>query len=717
MTKNNSYPAGLIRLLLIRAGIEQNPGPWYCPICNKATTPTSVECSKCHKWLHIKCSGFKTSKDRLKYKIWHGPCCNSSTNPPAASTPPPPPTPTTPPSPPPQQFQPPDEENSDNLRLLQYNINGIASKLDELLHYLDKNNIKVAVIQETKLTIKSSTLNTKNYTLVRKDRGKNKGGGLAFLVHESVTFYQETTPPTLSNDPHLESLTITIPGKDNKLQIRNIYIPPYSSCQPQYTPPLNNIFDELNDTSIVIGDFNAHNALWFSNGNQDARGRILADIITEKPFGVLNEDSATRIAGDTYSSPDISLVSNSLLSSSSWKTEISLNSDHLPIIIDIEANITKKKSQDRVYINFAKANWAKFTEKTELIFSDAYITDDVHKDERFFRNTIQDVAAEFIPAGRIMHTINEIPTEALHDIEERDRIRRNNPSDPRLILLNNNINNKIRKHKLGKWKDHLNDCKPNSKELWSTIKNIDSQPKQPENQGIKFNDKVQVNPKKLADKFNQQFTPPLDKKPIQHSRNILRNLKKKTSDPEVNITEKQVQEAIDKSKNSKALGPDDISPIMLKHLGPKGIHFLTEIYNNCVNTSTIPSLWKTGRIIPLLKPGKPADEGTSFRPISLLSPPAKILEKVLLPEINKAVNLARHQHGFRKGHSTNTALHTINNHITKGLNKNKPVDRTVTVAIDLSRAFDTVDHDILHEDILGLHLNGHIKRFLCAYIR
>jgi hypothetical protein len=650
----------------------------------------------------------------LKYKIWHGPCCNSPINPPAASTPPPPPPPTNPPSPPPQQFQPPDEENSDNLRLLQYNINGIASKLDELLHYLDKNNIKVAAIQETKLTIKSSTLNTKNYTLVRKDRGKNKGGGLAFLVHESVTFYQETTPPTLSNDPHLESLTITIPGKDNKLQIRNIYIPPYSSCQPQYTPPLNNIFDELNDTSIVIGDFNAHNALWFSNGNQDARGRILADIITEKPFGVLNEDSATRIAGDTYSSPDISLVSNSLLSSSSWKTEISLNSDHLPIIIDIEANITKKKSQDRVYINFAKANWAKFTEKTELIFSDAYITDDVHKDERFFRNTIQDVAAEFIPAGRIMHTINEIPTEALHDIEERDRIRRNNPSDPRLILLNNNINNKIRKHKLGKWKDHLNDCKPNSKELWTTIKNIDSQPKQPENQGIKFNDKVQVNPKKLADKFNQQFTPPLDKKPIQHSRNILRNLKKKTSDPEVNITEKQVQEAIDKSKNSKALGPDDISPIMLKHLGPKGIRFLTEIYNNCVNTSTIPSLWKTGRIIPLLKPGKPADEGTSFRPISLLSPPAKILEKVLLPEINKAVNLARHQHGFRKGHSTNTALHTINNHITKGLNKNKPVDRTVTVAIDLSRAFDTVDHDILHEDILGLHLNGHIKRFLYA---
>ena len=47
----------------------------------------------------------------------------------------------------------------------------------------------------------------------------------------------------------------------------------------------------------------------------------------------------------------------------------------------------------------------------------------------------------------------------------------------------------------------------------------------------------------------------------------------------------------------------------------------------------------------------------------------------------------------------------------------KPVDRTVVVAIDLSRAFDTVDHDLLLQDIDELDLNEHIKRFLCAYIR
>ena len=130
-----------------------------------------------------------------------------------------------------------------------------------------------------------------------------------------------------------------------------------------------------------------------------------------------------------------------------------------------------------------------------------------------------------------------------------------------------------------------------------------------------------------------------------------------------------------------------------------------------------PTIWKTGRIIPLLKPQKSSDQGPSYRPISLLSPPAKILESILLPNISNAINFAPHQHGFRKGYSTTTALQTLTDHITYGLNKNKPVDRTVVVAIDLSKAFDTVNHELLLKDILGLNLNNNIKRFLSAYLR
>ena len=154
--------------------------------------------------------------------------------------------------------------------------------------------------------------------------------------------------------------------------------------------------------------------------------------------------------------------------------------------------------------------------------------------------------------------------------------------------------------------------------------------------------------------------------------------------------------------------PDEISPFMMKQLGPNTIKYLARLYNNSVNKAIIPHLWKVGKVIPLLKPGKPADQGTSYHPIYLLSPAAKILESILLGPINDSINLAHHQHCFRKSRLTVTALQSISYIITTGLNKKKPVERTVIVAIDLSKAFDTVDHEILITDISILKMNRHL---------
>ncbi len=224
-------------------------------------------------------------------------------------------------------------------------------------------------------------------------------------------------------------------------------------------------------------------------------------------------------------------------------------------------------------------------------------------------------------------------------------------------------------------------------------------------------------PKKIANNFNRQYTPGTTLKPNKAYCKTIRKLKLKHTDPSITITIQQTAAAIKKSKNSKALGPDGLSPIMLKHLGLNALTFLTQIYNLCLKTSIVPSIWKQGRIIPLLKPGKPSDVGSSFRPISLLSPPAKILEALILPSLTEAIDLKDHQHGFRKGRSTTTALHDITEHINKGLNQRQPVERTIAVAIDLSKAFDTVDHAQLLKDVSELDLNSHIKGFLCAYLR
>ena len=548
--------------------------------------------------------------------------------------------------------------------------------------------------------------------MVRKDRGRNTGGGLAFLVHQDINFDEIPSPITLNSDPHLECQTIAIQGEKENITIRNIYIPPVSSCTQNYSPPINKIFEDLTDASIIVGDFNAHHDHWLTDSNEDARGRIIVDTISDIPFGIINEDLPTRVTTNSSTSPDISISSNDLITQLNWSVNTKMKSDHLPITIQLTAELRRERSRNRTYINFQKANWEEFKAHTENVFSTARPVTDVHKSEKFFRKTLQKAAKLHIPAGRIPKVYNALPTEAAILIDERDEIRKNNPSDARLTDLNQEIDEKINKHRKEKWIKHLEDCPQGSKKLWKTIKNLGNTKEQPSNQGIKFGDKIYHDPKKMANKFNAQYTPEIDKKPQKELRHL-----KKINDPNIIITTAQTKEAIKKSKSSKALGPDELSPIMLKNLGEHGIKLLTEIYNKSVNEAIIPNIWKTGKIIPLMKPNKPADNGPNYRPISLLSPSAKVLEAILLPSISNSVKLAEHQHGFRKGRSTTTALQGLKSKIEKGLNQKKPVDRTVVVAIDLSKAFDTVDHQLLLKDIMDLHLNDHIKRFLCAYLR
>jgi hypothetical protein len=79
------------------------------------------------------------------------------------------------------------------------------------------------------------------------------------------------------------------------------------------------------------------------------------------------------------------------------------------------------------------------------------------------------------------------------------------------------------------------------------------------------------------------------------------------------------------SNNSTATGPDGLTALHLKHLGPAGIGFLTDLFNLSVRDAVVSAIWKTVLVLPIPKPGKPIDKDASYRPISLLSPVVKIL--------------------------------------------------------------------------------------------
>ena len=134
-------------------------------------------------------------------------------------------------------------------------------------------------------TLIHPTSNTQHYTLIRQDQRQGQGAGLLFYIHNSVSITRKPLSTTSKNDTHQEEQTISIAMDNTELLITNMYIPPASSCNGRYSPTIDHLLTGTD--SLVLGDFNAHNSLWYS-GTTDTRGNQLADSVSISSFTVLN---------------------------------------------------------------------------------------------------------------------------------------------------------------------------------------------------------------------------------------------------------------------------------------------------------------------------------------------------------------------------------------------------------------------------------------------
>lgn len=144
---------------------------------------------------------------------------------------------------------------------------------------------------------------------------------------------------------------------------------------------------------------------------------------------------------------------------------------------------------------------------------------------------------------------------------------------------------------------------------------------------------------------------------------------------------------------------------------------IAHLVNLSITHSFFPTDWKHAIVIPIFKSGD-RHVVSNYRPISLLPVISKVAEKVVINQLTDHINscnpgLNPVQFGFRKLHSTETAVLHLTEQIRSVLDKGGVVG---AVFLDLSKAFDTVNHDVLGSKLNSFNLSSNTLAWISSYL-
>jgi len=260
------------------------------------------------------------------------------------------------------------------------------------------------------------------------------------------------------------------------------------------------------------------------------------------------------------------------------------------------------------------------------------------------------------------------------------------------------------------------------RKTWKVINNIINKNNcQMSNIILKLDNVIVDDPKIIVEKFNSFFVDigPKLASNIQGSKKLFTDFLPPSSQNSMalHLTDKyEVLNIINGLKNKTSFGLDEIPINIIKFAKDFIAQPLSDLINCSFNTGIFPNNLKQAKVIPVFKSGD-CSQLTNYRPISLLNSFSKIYEKVIAERLLKFLDKDNffypEQFGFRKNHSTQAALINFHEFISNSVEKN---EIPIAIFLDMSKAFDTLDHNILFKKLEHVGIRGNMLELIKSYL-
>ena len=639
------------------------------------------------------------------------------------------------------------KDKTGSFSLISLNTQSLNAKFTQLKTYIEfyKQNdltINAFCLQETWLSDDSDTslLQLEDYNLITKGKACSAHGGVGIYLHKSFDY--EVLHITESEN--WDGIAISVNVNSKQVIIINIYRPPRSSVEAikMFSDEITDLFDNFKNSKnvIVTGDFNI-DLIKFKSVN--CINEYLDNVISNGFIPKITYP--TRLTDRTGTLIDNFLIKLSdNFSQTTSGILLQTLSDHLPYFVTLD--YLKLSINTSHYVTFCKMNNASLIDfKNYLHNADILNKIDTcsNIDEKYdcLQNIIKEGLNTYLPIKTCRFNKYKhkrcpwITSGIIHSVKHRDKLYRQLKATPEidssfnaksinLKTYNQILKKSIRIAKRSYYQNCFTKFKNDSKNTWNTIKDIINKTKSkgdyPE-YFIKDETKI-TDDNDIANEFNNFFVnigpklaAEIDKPHDVDFKDYLCNPVQTEFNFKL-VDNGDVIKFIDLLKPKTSSSHDRLSNKILKFVKHELAEPLKNIINNCLNNGKFPNSMKIAKITPLYKKDNKYDFN-NYRPISILPSLSKVFEKIIHKQIsdyfesNKLFYVS--QYGFRRRHSTELATIELVDKILIEMDKG---EIPLTIFIDLSKAFDTIDHEILLYKLQYYGIKGNSLNLIKCYL-